>query len=35
METQEREAPLARLVVGIDVSKAALDCATEPRGNQR
>jgi transposase len=33
METQERDAPLARLVVGIDVSKAALDVAQRPKGD--
>jgi transposase len=32
METQERDAPVARLVVGIDVSKAALDVAQRPNG---
>lgn len=32
METQEHDAPLARLVVGIDVSKAALDVAQRPTG---
>jgi len=32
METQERDAPVARLVVGIEVSKAALDVAQRPNG---
>jgi len=32
METQERDAPVARLVVGIAVSKAALDVAQRPNG---
>jgi transposase len=32
MDMQERDAPVARLVVGIDVSKAALDVAQRPNG---